>query len=383
VGVDAGKAALDMKKLQKRKKEIVDDLVFGVETLFVKNKVTAIMGEAKIIDKNTVKVGKNKYTTANLIIATGSETMVPADIVKTRNYMTSDDVLNMTKLPKDIVIVGGGVIAVEFAYIMACAGVRVTIVVRSRVLRVFDTEIADMVANDLEAMGITIHGEAKKLKVTDKGVAFEKDGRKTMLKTKNVLVAIGRVPVVSKDARALGIELEGGAIVTDEHMRTNVEGVYAIGDVNGKTMLAHTSSAEGIVAVENIAGHDSKMDYMTVPGVIFTKPEVANIGLTEEEAIARYGDVKVGRFPMVANGKSRVEGDVRGLIKVIAEPRYGEIVGAHLYCLHASDMIAEIGAAMRGEMTIEDMARTVHPHPTISEAVQEAFEAAFGAPIHC
>jgi dihydrolipoamide dehydrogenase len=383
-GVDASKAALDMKKVQTRKKEIVGGLVGGVESLLKKNKVTSIKGEAKIIDKNTIEVGGKKYKTANLIIATGTDVQLPEDIVKTKKYLTSDNVLNMTKLPEDIVIIGAGVIAVEFAYFMASVGVKTTIVVRSRVLRVFDTEIADMVQKDLESLGVTVYGGAQGIKATDNGVEFEKDGKKTVLKTKNILVAIGRVPVVTEDALALGIKTENGAIVTDEYLRTNVEGVYAIGDVNGKDMLAHKASAEGVVAVETIAGHPVKMDYSAIPNVIYIKPEVATVGLTEEEARAKYGNVKVGRFPIMANGKSHVDGDKRGIVKVIAEPEYGEIVGAHLYCLHASDMIAEMVTAMRGEMTIEDVARAVHPHPTVVESVQEAaMAAAHGVAIHC
>ena len=382
-GLDASKATLDMKKVQARKKEVVGGLVSGVESLLAKYKVTSLKGEAKVIDKNTVEVAGKKYRTANLIIATGTEVQLPEDIVKTKTYLTSDDILDASKLPEDVVVIGGGVIAVEFAYFLASVGVKVTIAVRSRVLRVFDTEIADMVCKDLENMGITIYGEAKNLKATDDGVEFEKDGKKTTLKTKNVLIAIGRVPVVTDDVLALGVKTENGAIVTDEWLRTNVEGVYAIGDVNGKDMLAHKASAEGIVAVETIAGHSAKMDYSAIPNVIYIKPEVATVGLTEAEARAKYGDVKIGRFPLIANGKARVEGDARGIVKVISEPQYGEIVGAHLYCLHASDMIAEMVAAMTGEMTIEEVARTVHPHPTVVESVQEAFHAALnGAPIH-
>jgi dihydrolipoamide dehydrogenase len=383
-GVDAKKAALDMKKVQARKKEIVGGLVSGVEGLLAKNKVTSIKGEAKIIDKNTIEVAGKKYKTANLIIATGTDVQLPEDIVKTKTYLTSDDILDMTKLPEDIVIIGGGVIAVEFAYFLASAGVKVTIAVRSRVLRAFDTEIADMVCKDLANMGITMYGTAKGLKTTKDGVDFEKDGEHMMLKTKHVLIAIGRVPVVTQDALALGIKTENGAIVTDEYLRTNVDGVFAIGDVNGKDMLAHKASAEGIVAVETIAGKPVKMDYSAIPSVLYIKPEVATVGLTEEAARAKYGNVKIGRFPAMANGKSRVEGDMRGMIKVITEPEYGEIVGAHLYCLHASDIIAEMVAAMNGEMTVEEVARAVHPHPTVVESVQEAFQAALnGSPIHC
>lgn len=383
-GIDPKAVALDMKKVQDRKKGIVTGLVKGVEGLLVKNKVTHLKGEAKVIDKNTVEVGGKQYKTANLIIATGSEVQLPEDTVKTKKYYTSDDLLDWDQLPEEMVIIGAGVIAIEFAYFMASVGVKTTIVVRSRVLRVFDTEIANMVQKDLERAGIKIYSGVQGIKATDEGVEFEKDGEKVLLSTNHILVAIGRIPTIPEDVIALGIKTEKGAIVTDERLRTNIEGVYAIGDVNGKDMLAHTASHEGIVAVETIAGLPTTMHYNTIPNVIYIKPEIATVGLTEEEARAKYGDVKVGRFPIMANGKSHVEGDKRGMIKVIAEPEHGKIVGAHLYCLHASDMIAELVTAMCGEMTVEDIAHAIHPHPTVVESVQEAFlSAAFGSAIHC
>jgi dihydrolipoamide dehydrogenase len=168
-------------------------------------------------------------------------------------------------------------------------------------------------------------------------------------------------------------------------MRTSVPNVYAIGDANGKVMLAHTASAEGIVAAENIAGMDSVMRYDAIPSAIYIKPEAASVGLSEAEARARYGDagIKIGEFPLAANGKSAVEGDDRGIVKVIADAKYGEIIGVHLYCLHATDMIAEIVTAMRAEATIHEISAAIHPHPTVSEAIQEAFHAAAGHAIHC
>ena len=382
-GIDIKKASLDMKKVQERKKTVVDFVVGGVEILLERYGIAVVRAEAKIIDKNTIEAGGKKYKTANIIIATGSEvTQLAGDIAKAKSYMDSDDFLDIDKLPKEVVVLGGGIIAVEFAYFLAAAGVKVDIVVRSRVLRQIDDEIAFLVNNDLKAMGIVFHEAAKVTKVTKDSVEYEKDGKAVVLKTKGVLLATGRKPVLTDDALALGVRAENGAIVTDEYLRTNIEGVYAIGDVNGKTMLAHKASAEGIVAVEVIAGHSARMDYSAIPSVIYTKPEVAYVGLTEEEAKAKYDDVVVGRFPMMANGKSVVEGNKSGLIKVVVSKKYGQILGAQLYCLHASDMIAEVGAAMRGEMTAEDVARTVHPHPTVNEALMEAFEAALGSAIH-
>jgi len=383
-GHDVSGAKLDMKKVQERKKSITEGLVKGVGGLLAKNKVTTLKGEAKIIDKNTIEVNSKKYTTANLIIATGTDVQLPKDVLKTDTYLTSDDILNMTKLPKDIVIIGGGVIGVEFAYFFASAGIKTTVVeFQDRLLPMSDKDISEQVEKTLKEMGASIHTSAKVTSVTKSSVEFEENGKKTSLDTKNVLVAIGRIPVVTEDVLAIGVKTENGAIVTDESLRTNIEGVYAIGDVNGKVMLAHKASAEGIVAVETIAGHDVKMDYFAIPNVIYIKPEIATVGYTEETARAKYGDVKVGKFPIMANGKAHVYGDSRGMIKIIAEPEFGEIVGAHLYCASASEMIAEMVVAMRGEMTMEEVARSVHPHPTIAESVHEAFLAALnGSPIH-
>ncbi|MDR1815389.1 MAG: dihydrolipoyl dehydrogenase [Clostridiales Family XIII bacterium] len=384
-GLDAKKAALDMKKVQARKKAVVDGLVGGVEGLLKKNKVTVFKGEAVLKDGHTVAVGGQDYQTATVVLATGSEVKgLPDGVIQSKKVWTSDTLLSAEKLPKEIVIIGGGVIGVEFAYFLNGAGVKVTVVeFLDRILPPVDAEIAKRVRRDLEKAGIAIHTDAKVTKVTDAAVEFEKGGKTEVLKTKDVLVAVGRAPVVPPEAEALGIAVERGAIVTDERLRTSVPGVYAIGDCNGKTMLAHKASAEGIVAVENIAGQGGVMDYAAIPSAIYIRPEVASVGLSEEDAKARYGAVKVGKFLMLANGKSKVEGDGRGVVKIVADAQYGEILGVHLYCLHATDMIAEAVTAMRAEATVEELARAIHPHPTVSEAVMEAADAVLGSAIHC
>jgi dihydrolipoamide dehydrogenase len=386
IGVDAKKAALDMKQVVARKNAVKDGLVKGVEGLLAKNKATVLRGTAKIVDKNHVTVKRKTYSTANLILATGSGIKdLPAGIVTKKNALTSDTILDLAKLPQEIVIIGGGVIGVEFAYFLNGAGVRVTIVeFLDRILPPLDAELAGLAHKDLEKAGITIHTSAKVTKVSDTAVEYEKDGKTEVLKTKNVLLAVGRAPAVPAEAEGLGVEIARGAIVTDENLETSVPGVYAIGDVNGKAMLAHTASAEGIVAAERIAGLNTTMDYAAIPSAIYTKPEMASCGLSEAEAQAKYGagGIKVGKFPLMANGKSRVEGDERGLIKVITEAKYGEILGVHLYCLHATEMIAEAAVAIRAEATAEELAHTIHPHPTVSESVQEAFHAILGGAIH-
>ncbi|MDR3363857.1 MAG: dihydrolipoyl dehydrogenase [Clostridiales Family XIII bacterium] len=384
VGVDVSKAALDMARVQARKKAVVGQLVSGVQGLLQKNKVKIIMGEANIVGKNTVTVNQESYRAASIILATGSAAKgLPAGIVQKKTVLTSDTVLELEALPDEIAIIGGGVIGIEFAYFFAGAGAKVSVVeFLERILPPVDAEIAELVRQDLAALGIDIYTSAKVTKVTEGAVEFEQAGQAKKIKTKNVLMAVGRAPSIPAGAEKLGIKTSGGAIVTDGRLRTSVPGVYAIGDANGKMMLAHTASAEGIVAAENIAGHDSVMDYDSIPSAIYIRPEVASAGLTEEAAREKFGDVKIGKFPLFANGKSLVEGDAKGLAKVITEAKYGEILGVHLYCLHATDIIAEAVTAMKAEATAAEIAAAVHPHPTVSEAVQEAFHAALGGAIH-
>ncbi|MDR1068251.1 MAG: dihydrolipoyl dehydrogenase [Clostridiales Family XIII bacterium] len=386
-GIDASSAALDMKRIQARKGKIIKRLVGGVEALLKKNGVAILGGEADIADTHTVTVSGSPHTTGHIIIATGSEVKgLPPGVVRQDVVLTSDTLLELDSLPKDIVIIGGGVIGVEFAYFLAGAGVKVTIVeFLDCILPPLDAEIAAMIEKDLAGQGIDIFTSAKVTTVENNAVTFEKDGKTGTVSAECVLIATGRAPQITVNTEAVGIRTDRGALVTDEHMRTSVPNIYAIGDVNGKIMLAHTASAEGIVAAENIAGMDSVMRYDAIPSAIYIKPEAASVGLSEAEARARYGDagIKIGKFPLAANGKSTVEGDDRGIVKVIADAKYGEIIGVHLYCLHATDMIAEIVTAMRAEATTHEISTAVHPHPTVSEAIQEAVHAAEEHAIHC
>ena len=229
----------------------------------------------------------------------------------------------------------------------------------------------------LEDMGIVIYTSARVTEITDDAVIFEKDGEEHAVETKKVLMAVGRgARLDGIDTEKLGIQTERGAIVTDNSMHTSVPHIYAIGDVNGKSMLAHTASMEGITAVETICGQDSVMDYSKIPSAIYIEPEIASVGLTEEQAKEKYGDVKVGRFPLVANGKAKAAGNERGMVKVIIDEKYGDILGVHLYCIHATDMIAEAAAAMKLGATANEFTHIVHPHPTISEVLLEAMHAA-------
>ncbi len=386
IDLDVSEAKLDMVKVQERKKKVVGQLVGGVQGLLGKNGVTIKNGEAVLKDAHTLEVGGETVTAENVIIATGSVSKgLPIEISDKMNVMTSTEALDLDKAPESIAIIGGGVIGIEFAYLLSSIGTKVTVVeFLDRILPMVDEEITQQVTAHLQEQGVTIHTSAKVTEITDDGVKFEKDGAEDEVKVETVLMSVGRAPRLDGiDTEALGIKTERGAIVTDSKLQTSVPGVYAIGDVNGRIMLAHTASAEGLVAVNNICGKKAEMDYDKIPSAIYIQPEIASIGLTEAQAKEKYGKVNVGRFPMLANGKAKIQGEERGLVKVIAEPKYGEIVGVHLYCVHATDMIAEAAAAMKLESTAEELAATVHPHPTVSEVVMEAMEAVGGKAIHC
>jgi dihydrolipoamide dehydrogenase len=246
-----------------------------------------------------------------------------------------------------------------------------------------DKEVSALAQKRMAKDGITFHLGAKVLKVKDNTVFYELDGKEQNVRADAVLMAVGRAPnTEGLAAETIGLQFERNALKVDETMRTNIKHIYAIGDVNGKSMLAHTASHEGLTALSALSGGHAAMNYDHIPSCIYTDPEIASVGLTEEEAKKRYEHIKVGKFPAAANGKSLVEGDTDGLFKVIIEETYGEILGAHLYGKHVTEMIGEIAVAMTGEVTAEELAHAVHPHPTVNEAIPEAFMASLGRAIH-
>ena len=384
-GLDVSGVTLNMSKVQARKSNIISQLVRGVEGLLAGNGVKVYRGKGVIKDNHRIQVGEEFITAEYIIIATGSEVKsLPIPVDGGMKMLTSNEALNLEEIPKSIVVIGGGVIGIEFAYFLACAGSKVTVVeFLDRILPMLDEEITDQVAQMLRELGIEIHTGAKVTEVTKDAVVFEKGGSVYKQETDYVLMAVGRVPnLAGVPCEALGIKTERGAIVTGDTLKTSVDNIYAIGDVNGKAMLAHVASMEAVVAVKDICGEEARMDYDKVPSAIYVSPEIASVGLTESQARSKYGDIKVGRFPLLANGKAKVEGEERGLIKVIVEPKFNEILGIHLYCAHATEMIAEAVSAMKLEGTAEEMAMVIHPHPTVSEALMEAFEAAVDKAVH-
>lgn len=386
-GVDTAKVSVSMPKLQKRRQAVVDQLVGGVKGLLRGNKVTVINAKACFVDAHMVSAGDKKISSEYFIIATGSNVFMPPFIAQEgqNNIITSKEALLLDHIPKSIAIIGGGVIGVEFAYLLNTLGSKVTVLeLMDHILPMVDEEVSGMARKRMEKDGITFCTGAKVTKVKDNNVIYELDGKEESLKADMVLMSVGRTPNTDGlGAKEIGVAFDRNAIVTDEYLRTNIPGIYAIGDVNGKVMLAHTASHEGIVAVEHICGKTPHINYQQIPSCIYLEPELASIGLTEKQAREQYQDIKIGKFPMVANGKSLVEGDGDGVVKVIVEGSTGEILGVHLYGKHVTDMIAEISVAMTLEATAEEIIHSIHPHPTVSESVPEAFMAAYSMAIHC
>lgn len=384
-GLEVASPSLNLEKVQARKKLLVSQLVAGVEALLAINNVTVFKETGEIIAQHEIKVGDKKITTDFIIIATGSKAkilQIPID--ENMSVFTSTEILNIENIPNSMVIIGGGVIGVEFAYFLANAGCKVTIIeFMDRILPMVDEEITEQVSKMLQSLGVEIHTGAEVTEITASTIIFKKDEVLLEKETDTVLMSVGRSPRIKGiPCEELGIAIDRGAIVTDNTLKTSVNNIYAIGDVNGKVMLAHTASMEGVVAVKNICGESVFMDYDKIPSAIYLSPEIASVGLTEEQARNKFGDVNIGRFPLFANGKSLLEGEGKGLIKVISEPKNKKIVGAHLYCSHATEMIAEVVTAMTLEGTVDKMQQVIHPHPTVSEALMEAIWAIYGKAIH-
>ncbi len=384
-GIDVSKLSVSMEKLNKRKNMVVKTLVNGVSALLRKNKVTVVNGEAEFKDKNTLVVDGKNITSDYFIIATGSEAVMPTFIeyAGKTNILTSREALDLTKKPKDVVIIGGGVIGVEFAHVLSSVGSKVYVIeLMPNILPMVDKEIALMAQKRLEKQNVVFNTDCKVKKIDGKKVIFTRNGKEEVLEVETVIMAVGRAPV-SKGIEKLGLKMNKNAIATDLQLKTSIDNIYAIGDVNGVSMLAHTASHEGIIAVENICGHKESMNYDYVPSCIYLEPELASIGITEEQAKEKGLKVKVGRFAQVGNGKSLVEGDTDGMIKVILEEQTGEILGVHMMAKHATDMISEICVAMNLESTGTEILKSIHPHPTVSESIGEAFmSAVYGKAIH-
>ncbi|HWR22123.1 MAG TPA: dihydrolipoyl dehydrogenase [Feifaniaceae bacterium] len=382
-GIAVGGCNVDFPGVMRRKDGIVRQLTGGVAGLLKKNGVTVVMQEAALLNKNAIRAGGETYGVKNVILAMGSKPAKPP-IRGIEHAKNSDDVLKMERLPASVAIIGGGVIGVEFASVLAALGTKVTIVeLLPTVLNMADDAVIEAAERLLKKQGVEIVTGAKVREILPDGLLYEGDAGIVKAAAEMTVVATGRVPDTDAgELDRLGIAHDRGRIVTDARMRTSVPGIYAIGDLNGVSMLAHTASREGVVAVKNILGQNCLMSYDFIPSCVYTAPEIAWIGMSEKDAKKMGVRYKTGVFPLAGNSKSLIEGEADGFIKLIADASTDELIGGHMVCGHATDMVAELGVLMHLEGTAEDIAETVHPHPTVSESVMEAAEALLGKAIH-
>ncbi|MFA5235362.1 MAG: dihydrolipoyl dehydrogenase [Bacilli bacterium] len=387
ISADIDQIGIDYPKMIERKDAIVMKLTGGVSGLLKKNGVTVINGYAEAIDSHHIEVNGETIETKKLIIATGASPAFPPikglrEAYERGFVVTSKEILTKTVLPKSLIVIGGGVIGMEFATIFNTLGVNVKILEREAVpLVTVDDEIRNLFLKKIVKDGITVMTGTNITTITETGILCEKGGVQTRLDADMVLLATGMRPN-TKGYEKLNLEMSKTGIKVDSLMRTSVRDVYAIGDVLGFHMLAHVASREGIVAAEHIAGIEHPLDFNIIPAGIYTFPEIAQVGLTEQQAREQGLDYKVATFPLLANGKALAENEKDGLVKIIASQAYGEILGVHIFAAAATEMITEASLAMVLEATAEEIVATIHPHPSLSEMIHEVTHGIVNKPIH-
>ncbi|MCX6129114.1 MAG: dihydrolipoyl dehydrogenase [Proteobacteria bacterium] len=392
-GFSHGTLAFDWGKIMERKEKIVDQQRKGLRFLMKKNKIDTFEGHGRLTSKTSVSVtdksGKvTNLQTKSVLLASGSRVReLPFARSNGRNILNSDHVLFIDHVPKTMAIVGGGVVGTEFASLFGRMGTSVSIIeVSPQILPTEDSECVKELERQLKKQNVTIETQTKLLSLADNGkqVKVVVEGQADRLFDK-VLLAIGREPVTDDLGLAsVGIQTEkGGFLKVDEHYRTSVPNIFAIGDIINTPALAHTASAEAYHAVEVIAAHKPPViNYAANPGAIYTFPEIASIGLTEDKCKTEKRDYKVAKFPFAPMAKAKIEDASIGFVKIIYEPKYKEILGVHIVGSTATEMIAEFCLGKVLETTIDEIAHTIHPHPTLSETVQEAAHVATGGAIH-
>jgi dihydrolipoamide dehydrogenase len=379
----------------KRSRQVSDRLTKGIGFLMRKNKIDSYDGWGTFTDPKTIEVAMNNgsketINAKNVIIATGAKTRLLPNTQVTKRVRTYLEFILDDSLPKSVVIVGGGAIGVEFGYVMKAYGVDVTIVeFLPNLLPNEDEEVSKELEKQYVKLGVKIHTGTKVEKIdeseTSVKVTVSKDGAAQTLEAEQVLVAIGWAPRTEGwGFEKTGVKVnERGWIQVDEKMQTNVPGIYAIGDCTGNMLLAHVASAMGVIAAETLAGHKTvKLDYKMMPRCTYCQPQVASFGYTEKEAKALGHEVKVARFPWQANGKALGLGETSGFVKLVSDAKYGEILGAHLIGPEVTELLPELTLARTWELTPEEIARNVHSHPTLSEALMEAAEGLEGEMIN-
>jgi dihydrolipoamide dehydrogenase len=401
-GISLGEAAvtINMAQVHERKDRIVGGLTKGVEFLFKKNKIDWIKGTARLTGQGGVDVFEGDAQTLRarkeIIVATGSAPRsVPGIAIDRTRIITSDEAIHLKEVPRSIVILGSGAVGVEFASIFRRFGSEVTIIeLLPRLVPVEDEAVSAELEKSFRKQGIKVHTGARVTGATVNGDGVDVsaqlvDGTDATMRADYLLVATGRGPVTAGlNAEGVGLQIEKGYIKVDEAYKTDVPGISAVGDVitlgtPGHPQLAHVSSAEGIIAAERIAGlHIRPLNYDHVPGCTYCDPEIGSVGLTEREAKERGFDVRVGAFPFGVLGRAKMSGETEGFVKIVADKASDDVLGVHMIGSRSTELVAEATLALRLQSTVEDLIRTIHPHPTMAEAVGEAAHATHGAAIH-
>ncbi|MDA0707628.1 MAG: dihydrolipoyl dehydrogenase [Proteobacteria bacterium] len=396
-GINTGKVSIDVKKLMTHKDGIVNDLTSGIEYLFKKNKVEYVLGMGKVTGAGIVEVAltdgkKQTLNTKNIVIATGSDVAnLPGIKIDEKMVVSSTGALKLPKVPKHMVVIGGGVIGLELGSVWKRLGSEVTVVeYMDRIIPEMDGEVSKTFARILKKQGFKFNLSSKvtSVKTTKTGATVTVEpaagGKATTIKCDVVLVSVGRRPYTD----GLGLDKAGvkmtdrGQVDIDDHFKSNIDGIYAIGDVVRGAMLAHKAEDEGVAVAEIIAGFAGHVNYDAIPGVIYTMPEVASVGKTEEQLKADGVAYNVGKFPFTANSRAKANSQTDGFVKILASQETDKVLGAHIIGADAGNMIAQMTLAIEKGITAEDIAYTCHAHPTEMEAVKEAAMAAGGLPIH-
>ena len=394
-GIQAEKISFDFSKIIQRSRKVADLNSKGVEFLMKKNKIDVVYGRARILNGPTIEISpkdgkKSSLSCKNIIIATGGRPRtIPGIEFDGQNVIDYRRAMSLDKQPKSMVIIGAGAIGIEFAYFYNELGTQVTILeMLDSILPVEDKEITAILAKSFKKNNIDIHTSAKveKLKNAKEGVevTFSQEGKQEIVKAELALLAIGiQGNVENLGLEEQGIKIDRGFIKVNQWYETTVPGIYAIGDIIGPPLLAHVASHEGIICVEKIAGMPTQpLNYNNVPGCTYCQPQIASIGLTEDKARAGGHELNIGRFPYSASGKARAIGEREGLVKLIFDKKYGELLGAHIIGADATELIAELGLAKSLESTSIELNKTMHAHPTLAEMIMEAAGAAAGEAIH-
>lgn len=392
LGIDISAPKVNLKAMMKHKDDVIGANTQGIEFLFKKNKIDWLKGWGKIVDEGTVQVGEEKYITKNIIIATGSDVMsLPNITIDEKQIVSSEGALKLPQVPKSMVVIGGGVIGLEMGAVWSRLGAKVTVIeFLDRLLPGMDKDCAKELQKIMEKKGIAFKLSTKVTSAkTDKnGVTLEMEpaagGKAETLKADVVLVAVGRKPYTEGlGLEEVGVETDNrGRIKTGDTFDTNIDGIYAIGDVIEGAMLAHKAEEEGVVLAEMLAGQSGHINYNLIPGVVYTHPEVASIGYLEEQLKDQGVEYKIGKFPYSANGRARAMKASEGFVKIITNAKTDKILGCHIIGAEAGTLIHEVATIMEFGGSAEDLARTCHAHPTLNEVVKEAALAAFDKPIH-